>query len=424
MARKNAAPDVQISPDTYAQDFGYDSNVTGGDKDRQVALPNWTTPMAYALCKQLGTPDAAAQHIRAGVESVYQNSALGDGYIHGAGCDLTISAEEDQRRNDAKTDNGRIKMISSAESTLTPLLLAVYLLVANKMYGDELSGQEYQRRLQQAAFTLEEWYTKNARGAPLVVPIAMHTLEEAERFMSDSAGEWRLMEWYQKVPGGAPKPQPLQERDANSVMNDAPSKDDNTKKRGAKKASPPAASKKDENNVPSAADISTIHLPGEENEETPIFDTCDDIRKKLNEALKHTKQVQLARELDELLPISSLNSRQLGAFLKFKGPQAGAHTTAFYAAYVYFEKIRVKEDKKKMAKREKMEQKWRKLDLNKGWQQSGSRLGGFPRTGSHNAHLTCIQGERWRLDQYGEVQIYGQPKGGAILRKGPSKKPW
>lgn len=152
----------------------------------------------------------------------------------------------------------------------------------------------------------------------------------------------------------------------------------------------------------------------------PIFDTCDDVRKKLNESLKYTTQVKLSRELNELLPTSSVSSRQLGSFLKFKGPQAGAHSIAFYAGYVYFEKIRVKEDKKKTAKREKMEEKWSKVE-DRGWQTSGSRLGGFPRIGSHNAHLTCLQGERSRLDQYGEPQISGERTGGAILRKKPRK---
>ena len=42
------------------------------------------------------------------------------------------------------------------------------------------------------------------------------------------------------------------------------------------------------------------------------------------------------------------------------GVQAGAHDVAFYAAYVYFEKIRQKEGKKKTKKRERMEEIWDK----------------------------------------------------------------
>ena len=193
-------------------------------------------------------------------------------------------------------------------------------------------------------------------------------------------------------------------------------------KKGSKKSSPPSGGKTYDGSVPAAADLSEIHLEGEDNEEVPIFDTCDDIRKKLNEALKNTSQAKLSRELSELLPNSSVSSRQLSSFLKFKGRQAGAHSIAFYAAYVYFEKIRIKQDKKKTAKREEMEKKWREPTREGSWHSSGSKLGGFPRTGQHNARLTVPQGVKWRLDQYGEIQEWGEPTTGAIVRKKPGKK--
>ena len=65
----------------------------------------------------------------------------------------------------------------------------------------------------------------------------------------------------------------------------------------------------------------------------------------------------------------------MAKFLAFKGPRAGAHSPAFYAAYVYFEKLRLQQDKKKSVEREKLEQAW-------------AKDGGFPREDSHNMRLT------------------------------------
>lgn len=146
-----------------------------------------------------------------------------------------------------------------------------------------------------------------------------------------------------------------------------------------------------------AVDLASIHLDGEEDEEVEIYDTCDDIRRKINQHLKKVpkaSQASLARELDELLPTSSLNSQQLSRFLKFKGPKAGGHSIAFYAGYVYFEKLRIKNGGKKTKKREEMENSW-------------EMEGGFPRVGSHNLHFICSAGKRPRIDQYGKIQMVG-----------------
>lgn len=41
-----------------------------------------------------------------------------------------------------------------------------------------------------------------------------------------------------------------------------------------------------------------------------------------------------------------------------RGPTAGAESKVFYGAYVYFEKLRIKEAKAKSKKREEMEKVW------------------------------------------------------------------
>lgn len=71
---------------------------------------------------------------------------------------------------------------------------------------------------------------------------------------------------------------------------------------------------------------------------------------------------------------------------------------------MYFEKVRIRDGKKKTKKREQLEETWEKD-------------GGFPREGSHNMQLTCVAGETWRIDYLGQVQIKGEPRGGPIFRK-------
>ena len=164
-------------------------------------------------------------------------------------------------------------------------------------------------------------------------------------------------------------------------------------------------------------DLSDIKLPDEDTGRVPIFDTCDDVRKKITEHLHkvpNASQASFARELNSLAAHfpwpgiaqseAKVDGRRLGDFLKKKGPQNGAHTMAFYAAYVYFEKLRIKEGKKKMKKREEMEKIW-------------GEKGGFPRQGSHNVYITCFGSEKPKLDRFGQLQITGNPGTGGLRRK-------
>lgn len=64
-------------------------------------------------------------------------------------------------------------------------------------------------------------------------------------------------------------------------------------------------------------------------------------------------------------------ARQLSQVVWTPGSRA---KTAFYAAYVYFEKRCIKDSKKKVAKRQKMEEIWSGVNMEKGCQSSGSRL--------------------------------------------------
>ena len=77
-------------------------------------------------------------------------------------------------------------------------------------------------------------------------------------------------------------------------------------------------------------------------------------------------KAQLARDLNEMMPLGDdVNARKLDNFLKQSGPNAGAKNAVFYAAYVYFEKMRVKEGKGKTKHREEMEKVWGKNGMSR-----------------------------------------------------------
>ena len=167
-----------------------------------------------------------------------------------------------------------------------------------------------------------------------------------------------------------------------------------------------------DNKAPSAAELAHIYLDGEEDEEVEIYDTCDDVRKKIRDHLKQpgVTQASLSREFSELLPNSKVQPRHVAKFLEFKGPRAGAHSPAFYGGYVYFEKLRIYQNKKKSKKREELEDAW-------------EHQGGFPREGSHNMRLLLPNGTKWRLDKLGCIEMNGRPSPfvGGIASKKASK---
>ena len=207
-----------MGDENYLRDTFFDSTVTKGSTDKEVMLPKWTTPMIRYLCKLLRTPPSAAQHIRAGVEIYYQTSSAGDGYIEHSGTDMTISKFESMRRDNVSTDYGRIKQIAPDDRTLLPLIVTVYLLVANRLYGQKLNGPEYLQVCEKAAKALPEWHVKHATGTG-TVPSELSVSEGIERFMREPMGKWQEMDWYQKVTTSASPGQALQERDTNTATN-------------------------------------------------------------------------------------------------------------------------------------------------------------------------------------------------------------
>ncbi|ORY09173.1 hypothetical protein BCR34DRAFT_568903 [Clohesyomyces aquaticus] len=106
-------------------------------------------------------------------------------------------------------------------------------------------------------------------------------------------------------------------------------------------------------------DISGVVLPGEMNDSVEVYDTCDEVRRKINAHLRQpgVTQAQFLRDIAAQYHTKDrkVQSKQLADFRSKKGPYSGNTSIVFYGAYVFFEKLRVKEGKPKSKKRLDME---------------------------------------------------------------------
>lgn len=119
---------------------------------------------------------------------------------------------------------------------------------------------------------------------------------------------------------------------------------------------PPAHSKW----VPPA--LAGIHLEGEEKGSVPVFDSCDEIRAKIESYLgkpnapnKHRFCAALHAQL-KVTVSKGIDNSQLKVFMAKKGSSAGARQIVYYAAYVFFEKLRIAEGAPKSLHRLEMEE--------------------------------------------------------------------
>ncbi|KAI1762217.1 hypothetical protein GGR53DRAFT_502244 [Hypoxylon sp. FL1150] len=143
------------------------------------------------------------------------------------------------------------------------------------------------------------------------------------------------------------------------------------------------------------ADINNVQLPGEETDEVPVFDTCDEIRRKINAHIKTPglTAAQFCRDIYAQLhmpAVKCFQSKSLNDFRGKRGPNAGCTSRVFYAAYVYFEKKRIAEGKPRSQHRIQMESIW---------------PDGFDLEHDGRAGVTVFEGERPTVDQYGQLHI-------------------
>jgi hypothetical protein len=141
-------------------------------------------------------------------------------------------------------------------------------------------------------------------------------------------------------------------------------------------------------------DVSGVTLEGEEDGHVPVFDTCDTVRKNVRAFIARDGITRAAfvRALSSLLPADSkVSDANLRYFLGLKGPTSGNTTTVFYAAYVFFEKRRIKDGKPKSKLRLEMEDvhDWRGMDL----------------VTPANTSYICRAGSRPYIDKYGKMVV-------------------
>lgn len=146
--------------------------------------------------------------------------------------------------------------------------------------------------------------------------------------------------------------------------------------------------------VPDTADLPT--LDGEEDGNVKIYDTCQDVRTKIDAHLRKTGMTKaaFARELSKCTGTvgGDVTASQVTEFQRKKGPLSGNSSKAFYAGYVYFEKERLSQGKPKSKKRQEME----KVHGNEGvWTDRPFESTGF----------WCKAGERPYVDKYGHIEF-------------------
>lgn len=129
--------------------------------------------------------------------------------------------------------------------------------------------------------------------------------------------------------------------------------------------------------TPCPIPLSRIRLPLESQDAVPIFDHCDILRAKVNSFLMYHPSMStgdFARLLSAQIhgkprggktetdgrgrEIGTVTATDLRAFLRRKGPANGVETKLVYAAYVFFEKLRISENRGKGVVRMEMEDVW------------------------------------------------------------------
>ncbi|KAK8244655.1 hypothetical protein HDK90DRAFT_547530 [Phyllosticta capitalensis] len=163
------------------------------------------------------------------------------------------------------------------------------------------------------------------------------------------------------------------DKDCNQQGLKLPTAGSKKQKTNSKEATPQAsnddkqtktAKTKKESGAITAAHLADIKLPKEDVDDVEVYDSCDEIRKKINAHLRvpGVTQAQFCRDLAAQLHTpakpTNIQSRQLTAFRDKKGPDAGNTSVVYYAAYIFFEKIRIKDGKPKSSHRLGMEKTW------------------------------------------------------------------
>ncbi|KAJ7246088.1 hypothetical protein C8J57DRAFT_1361411 [Mycena rebaudengoi] len=134
------------------------------------------------------------------------------------------------------------------------------------------------------------------------------------------------------------------------------------KKRKSEDASGPSRSVKKVKKFTESTDLFDITVPGDEDASVKIYDSCDELRRKINAILATgtTTKTALLRDMSRAAYTDAPNiqSKQLTDFLTKSGATSRSTSRVCYASYVYFEKKRISEGKEKSKHRRDMEERW------------------------------------------------------------------
>ena len=137
-----------------------------------------------------------------------------------------------------------------------------------------------------------------------------------------------------------------------------------------------------------AIDVSDIHLDLEDQEAVPIFETCNEVRRKIRIYLKRpgVSKASLLRQLEKQFPekpTAGLSTTSFTTFMAQHGNMRCSGSPIYYGAYCLFEKQRIKDGK--------MEEAW---GLASATRDSIDRL-------------WMRDDEHLEEDKYGKVVMYG-----------------
>ncbi|PMD43726.1 hypothetical protein L207DRAFT_485209 [Hyaloscypha variabilis F] len=153
-------------------------------------------------------------------------------------------------------------------------------------------------------------------------------------------------------------------------------------------------------------DFTGVILDGEEEGEVPIFDSCDEVRRKMNQYFSKTGMSKAAfgRETGKLFgggEEKKIGGGSVTQFLAKRGPMAGNTTSVYYGAYVFFEKIRVRDGEPMTEHREGMEDAWDGCDP-RFWRQEGVDRS---RIIDRIEYITFASGPDIYQDEYGKPVV-------------------
>jgi hypothetical protein len=162
---------------------------------------------------------------------------------------------------------------------------------------------------------------------------------------------------------------------------------------------------------------SEVELDGEKEDKVPVFDTCKEIRRKINVYLRQPSNTQSSL----LTALSSqfhqtktrLNSSQLVRFRHARGPNVGNTNPVFYAAYVFFEKERLRSKKHKLKIRMEMEEIYKEVG-GVNVKIPADKYGAWIGAQDKGVYVT--------LDRCGLAKVWN-PKARTVITYGPRGRP-